>query len=224
MSELIHGNYVNFLMRKCRCTVCRDANRRESKRYRVQGPRNTMVDATRTHLHIQSLLAAGMSFNALAKTAGYSSRNALVSILESKRVRATTQARILAVTIESDTRPEAYVSALGSRRRLQALAAIGYSHRDLAAHLGVDRGDIQHVQSGSQKTVRRFRAEAIAAMFDTLSMTLGGNTRAAAYAARQRWAAPLAWDEGAIDNPKARPHGHEHRVIHARPSRRRAAA
>lgn len=224
MSELIHGNYVNFLMKKCRCDLCRDANRREQKRFRWHGPRYAMTDAAPAQAHIRALLDGGMALNALALTAGYASRNSVLDVLQRQRIRVTTEARILAVTPDRDRRPQRYVDALGSRRRLQALAAIGYSQRKLAALLDVDVTDIQRVQAGTQDVVRARRARAISDLYDELCMTHGGADRSVEHARRNGWAPPLAWDEGRIDDPKARPQGSGNRVIHERPTRRKAAA
>lgn len=94
------------------------------------------------------------------------------------------------------------VDATGTRRRIQALIALGYRHTILAVELGVSH-DVIRKRSLAPK-VNRDTAEAVAAMYERLSMTCPvGRThhervaisRARNLAARRGWAPPLAWDD-----------------------------
>jgi hypothetical protein len=93
------------------------------------------------------------------------------------------------------------VDATGTRRRLQALAAIGWPPRALAERLGIQPDNILR-----RHRVRVGTARLVAAVYDQLSMTPGPDTRSAAAARRRGWAPPLAWDDDSIDDPAARPH------------------
>ncbi|MCW2757010.1 MAG: hypothetical protein JWO46_756 [Nocardioidaceae bacterium] len=107
------------------------------------------------------------------------------------------------------------VPALGSQRRIQALAALGWSYTEIAAAAGMThRNHIRRIVVGQKgrpcRYLSRKTAAAIAAAFDKLSMTipdqrLSGRTRA--WARRQGWAPPLAWDDDTIDDPTVRPAG-----------------
>lgn len=93
------------------------------------------------------------------------------------------------------------VDATGTRRRIQALIAIGYRHTVLATELGVSH-DVIRKRSIAPK-VNRDTAAAVAGLYDRLSMTVPvGRTpgervaisRARNLAARNGWPPPLAWD------------------------------
>lgn len=100
------------------------------------------------------------------------------------------------------------VNSLGTARRLQALAAIGWSCPALAAELGYGSyAAVTYLQRRYRTTVLRSIAERVSAVYDRLSMTPGPSVRAVRTAARNGWAPPLAWDDDEIDDPTARPSG-----------------
>jgi len=101
--------------------------------------------------------------------------------------------------------PSAYVDMIGTRRRIEALRAIGWPTEIIAAEaLGWSRA-LRDLPRGP--LVLRTTADKIRAFYDTHSMTLGPSTRTRAHAARAGWAPPLAWDDDEIDDPQAQPHG-----------------
>lgn len=116
---------------------------------------------------------------------------------------------------------ETFVPRIGAARRIEALLALGWTHAHMRATSGVNTAVVLH-QDGEWITVRNHAR--IVAMYDELSMTLGPSARTRGRVAKLGYAPPLAWDEEQIDNPKARPHGSSNRVIHERPTRRKAAA
>lgn len=101
------------------------------------------------------------------------------------------------------------VDATGTRRRLQALAALGWSARAIGDRFG--RGDgIVHRWMTRSATVTRATAVMVDAWFTELAMTKPALDtvhdrysvgRARAHAARRGWVPPLAWDD--IDNDPA---------------------
>lgn len=99
------------------------------------------------------------------------------------------------------------VDSLGTVRRLRALSAIGWSQSYLAARLGKATSAVHILVVGRHDRVQRRIADAVAALYDELSMTPGPSEYARTTARRNGWAAPLAWDEDAIDQPDARPQG-----------------
>lgn len=95
------------------------------------------------------------------------------------------------------------VDACGVRRRLNALAAIGWSRHALAAELGCDRSNVQKIIRSARSTPET--AAAVRALYDRLSMIPGPHPAAAAVARRRGWPPPLAWDDDELDDPKGRP-------------------
>lgn len=95
------------------------------------------------------------------------------------------------------------VDATGTRRRIHALAAVGYSLAEQSRRLGMEI-------SGASAIARRTwvwvtTAEKVRALYDELSMVPGNNNRARNEAKRRGWPPPLAWDDETIDDPRARP-------------------
>lgn len=102
--------------------------------------------------------------------------------------------------------PKPLVPAIGARRRVEALARLGYTRADLSRRLGKHRDWIRKVTSNT--LIQRETFEIIAALYEQLCMTpatgpLANRTRT--WATRQGWPPPLAWDD--IDNPDERPDG-----------------
>ena len=98
------------------------------------------------------------------------------------------------------------IDATGTRRRLQALAARGWSSDDLGARLGVTGAAVR--QWTYRTRVQRDTAVKVADLYDELWDQPGCRTKTAARAAKRGWAVPLAWDDDEIDDPAALPrHG-----------------
>lgn len=103
------------------------------------------------------------------------------------------------------SRPAMMVPMIGTTRRLRALAAIGYSHRQLQAECGASLGQLSEWRNGKRLTIHCDNASAVAAMYERLSGTPGRSKKSRAAAQRNGWTPPLLWDDGAIDDPGARP-------------------
>jgi hypothetical protein len=92
------------------------------------------------------------------------------------------------------------VPGTGTRRRLQALVALGWSTHALEAELGQKRSYVSRLIT-ADSDVHAATAEKVAALYDRLSMTIPPAKtakRVRNYAAKQGWVPPLAWDD--IDN------------------------
>jgi hypothetical protein len=93
----------------------------------------------------------------------------------------------------------------GYRRRLQALQALGWTLQAIADRMGEpSTSHICYAANRSRKVTRK-RDQAMRAVYEELSMTLGPSDRARAHAERQGWPPPLAWDDDTIDDPAAIP-------------------
>lgn len=105
-----------------------------------------------------------------------------------------------------------HVDATGTRRRIQALAAMGWSANVIASRVGISEETLSKWRSAT--LVSRGTAKKVARWYDELSMLNPpvrdrwerysvGSTKGRARAAG--WAPPLAWDEETIDDPTAVP-------------------
>lgn len=99
-----------------------------------------------------------------------------------------------------------HVSALGASRRLQALAAIGYTTSMLADE-NLPESSLNSIRAGRQQQVRSSTDAAIRGLFDRLSLTPAPDSvssrRALRYARVYGWFPPAAWDD--IDDPDEQP-------------------
>jgi transcriptional regulator with XRE-family HTH domain len=96
--------------------------------------------------------------------------------------------------------------AVGTMRRLQALAALGWTPEDLAEQLGMHPSYVKDLRINRRANrVNTSTVEKVTDLFERLSATPGPSVRTRQHAERQGWAPPLAWDDDAIDNPDAKP-------------------
>ena len=203
-----HGSTTAYAKQGCRCDVCKVANSKRAKMWRLQRLRGVdhLVDADQLRDHVAMLMAAGMSFQAIAHCAGWTSRNGLADAMTHKRVKPRTLARVLAVKLDSDNRRDAYVDATGTRRRLQALAVNGWSSYYLAERLGHAHPDtVQEIRKGRTLTIRLRTKDAIGLLYEELWDKPGPNLRAANLAKKKGWLPALAWDDDLIDRPEHEP-------------------
>jgi hypothetical protein len=208
-----HGTRTAYVKDRCRCTDCTAANTTASRtaaRERVYGRWQPYVDAGPVREHIAALRAAGIGVERIAHLAGLSVRY-IRELAEhsrggssgTRRVRPDTATRILDIGISDASRaPHSRLDATGTRRRLQALIAIGWPTELLAAQLGRRPNSLQRSMTGESITART--AHDVATLYERLWNTRPprgtGDQRAAAdaaraYAAAQGWLPPLAWDD-----------------------------
>lgn len=101
------------------------------------------------------------------------------------------------------------IDGTGTRRRLQALMAAGWTAQSIAdAHPGWAPGKRGRdaVQALTQQArVRRTIAERVAAVYAQLEDEDGPSAQTRARAVRRGWAPPEAWRPEDLDDPDARP-------------------
>lgn len=210
-----HGTLTGYKIHRCRCDACTAANRRyvnRRERLIAYGRWEFMVDAAPVREHVHALGARGLGWKRVAKLSGVSN-GAMSKLLygdrghglaPTKRVRPATATAILAVRADLDTLADgANTDAAGTRRRIQALACLGWSLSEQARRLGwsvQNYSILQRRQKVGAKTARAVRA-----LYDELSMTPAGDRpgaeRARRDAARKGYLPPLAWDDDLIDLP-----------------------
>lgn len=172
--------------------------------WQFQQPAGPTVD------RVQALRRAGLSAGAIAAAAGLP-----LSVIaplfwyqthsNARRfVSPRTAAAIAAVTIR-DAPDWAWIPAIGTRRRVEALQCMGWSQRAIANELGVSVPAVGRVKS--RPRIQAAKARRIAEIYDAWSMTPGPDRRTRAWAAKEGYAPPLAWDETTIDDPDAEPCG-----------------
>lgn len=144
-----HGTRLAYVLDRCRCPACSRANTLDARRRRTAiayGRWTGLVDAAPARAHLQALRAAGLSLQRIARLSGVGQGtvNALVygqparHLPPPSQVRAGTERRLLAVDARAVTLPAGHrVPATGTRRRLQALAAIGWSIPALSEQLAL---------------------------------------------------------------------------------------
>lgn len=109
-----------------------------------------------------------------------------------------------------------FVNVTGARRRLRALACLGWSVAEIAARLEdvpgtvpVGTSTLDAIRSGrTHAAVRPQFDRAVRAAYDVLSMQPAPSgrsaTRAASHAVAKSWLPPLAYDEDQLDDPDPR--------------------
>jgi AraC-like DNA-binding protein len=218
-----HGTRAAYVKDHCRCTDCTAANTAASRtatRERIYGRWQPYVDAGPVREHIAVLRAAGIGVERIARLAGMSVSHIRDLAAQrrgdstaTRRVRPSTATRILAIAID-DAHLAQYsrVDATGTRRRLQALIAIGWPTELLAAQLGRRPNSLCRSMTGESVTART--AHDVATLFEqlwnnrpprTTSEQRAAADAARAHAAGRGWLPPLAWDN--IDTDPTPPPG-----------------
>lgn len=215
-----HGNRVRYVIDKCRCRPCRDAAsayQRDLDRRHLYG-RTIYVPADRARAHVRALQDQGMGWKRVARAAGIDTSvmwkllygDPSRGMAPSKRVRPTTEAKILATRL--DLAVGLPVDATGTQRRLQALVTLGWSIGQISAHTGIDRQPLDKAIHGGAISVGT--REGVRQAYDRLWNAAPPETnqreriaasRSRRRAALNRWAPPMAWDDDTIDDPATGP-------------------
>lgn len=218
----VHGTRACYVLDRCRCLPCTKANadaENERERLKLYGRYDKYVEAEPVRQHVRSLMAQGMGWKRVAAAAGLSPSTVWKTVYgdrtrfdgPTKRVTRKTAEAILAVQL--DLAAGARVPSHGTRRRLQALVALGWSQHKLARRLGWNDGNFG-VMLHHRGAVTVATADKVKSLYDELSMTppvpansydAAGIQRAKNRATYLMWLPPLAWDDDDIDDPFATP-------------------
>jgi len=210
-----HGTLTMRRRGECRtdpCDACRDvgnAYSRRNVRMRELGIVQ-LVDAERARQHVRRLLAAGMTVRQVEGASGVH-RTAIRVLLgdfpnrkPSRRIRPDTERALLTVRVAFFPAGGEMVDGAGTRRRLQALMAIGWTARDLGRMLGAQSCQLQ---VGKRSQVRADTARKVAALYAELENTPGPSSRTRTWARGRGYLLPAWWDADTIDDPHAEPDG-----------------
>lgn len=105
-----------------------------------------------------------------------------------------------------------YVPAIGTARRLKALAADGWPAVELARRLGVTQQMVSYLRNPPGRLVRRDNAERVAALFDQLEGHPGPSEWTRSRAVIAGWHTSMAWLYLDIDDHKVRPSSGQNRA------------
>jgi hypothetical protein len=201
-------------------------SRREYARWRARqiayGRWEPWLPAAPVREHVQALRGSGASARAIGRAACVSpmtvhrllNGESAQGCAAAHRMRAREARRLLAVTPRAATRAAARLDAAGSRRRLQALTAVGYSSTALAGHAGIAARTVGDLVNGHTRTVSPALHRTVAALYDELwdqppPEGTGAQRRAAAMArnrgAANSWPTPMGLDDEQIDDSSYRP-------------------
>lgn len=189
----------------------------DRRRYRLvgYGTWQPLVDAEPARQHIAALREAGHSLPEIQRRAHVSAAT-LARILyngvnkRAKRIRSEVAARILALPVTPPpVKPHTIIDGTGTRRRLQALVAMGWTLNALGPELGFHPRrltDLLHAERvlalTAQRIADRYR---IVQTWDPRAHGVPGRSfnMARNLAAREKWQGPLAWED--IDDPNCKP-------------------
>ncbi len=216
-----HGTQGAYTQDGCRCTPCTRANTATKREYRTAvayGRREGLVKAEPVRQHLADLRAAGFSLQSIADASGLalSSIGALVygvparELPPTTHVRVDTADRLLAVDPATAALPGgARIPATGSRRRLQALACLGWGTSALTTRTALTQRSLNRLLINSDvDTVTLDTAHAVATLYARLRLAppprrtqLQRNAarRSAARAQAAGWRPPHAWHDIDID-------------------------
>ncbi len=216
-----HGTYLANVKDGCHCPPCERAGRRHSKEgaYRTATGTSSYVPADRARAHVTSLLAT-LTIGQVEERSGVHRTAIRVLVGDfpgrpaSKRITRKTEAALIAVRparLGPETR--GLVDATGTTRRLRALVALGWPRKHLERRLGLSSRTAWLLTAAPrvQDQVTVGTRDAVRALYDELSLSVPGPSRAATrarnLAVARGWPPPLAWDDDVIDEPRARPRG-----------------
>jgi hypothetical protein len=193
-----HGNWD-----PCRCPLCKAAHNRACHQRALahsagQPPLYPCEPLVR---HIETLEAAGMSRDLIARQAEVShSTIKYIAIGLTKRCRRAAALRILAVS-PSDFDLQARHPTLGSRRRVQALYAIGHNHEVIGATAALSASSVSKLANGHSQYLDARTVDAVRRAYAELSVTAGASDKARSLATQRGWPGPAYWDDDDFENP-----------------------
>ncbi len=173
-------------------------------------PYRDQVDAGPAREHVRRLRAEGMSIAQIQYASGVN-RTAIRVLLgefpnrkQSAQIRQATSERLLRTRLNRGATINGMVSNVGTLRRLHALAAIGWTKREIARRLGMQSMTVQFGRSGE---IRAVMAQQVMELYDELQHTPGPSSRSVEYARSRGWLGPAWWDDDTIDDPLHVPEG-----------------
>lgn len=163
------------------------------------------VPAETVRAHIEHLVDMGFSYSAIAAAAGVGERTAyLIARRPQEHVLAAHAKRLMSVGHHPvPEQAGMLIPAIGVRRRIEALNALGWSQEGIGHQLGVSRSAAQEYRRSHSVYYGTWLA--VTRLYDELSSIQGPSKKARTHAIRNGYAPPMAWESLDIDHPDARP-------------------
>lgn len=205
------GTPTCYRAHACRCTECRQAGNAYDKRSKAGLTRRIP-----SHIIVRHLDRIGITDRDASRRSGiHATGIARMRNGTAATVRQDTARKLLALT--AGPANSGTIPAIGTVRRLQALAALGYTSEQIATHSGIPHDSVRNLLRATRPTVNGATATRVQHSYDAISMNTPPTgwvaDRQRRQAAGKGWPPPLAWDDDEIDNPDARPHlGEGHKV------------
>lgn len=186
----------------CACTDCTRERLRKHKLYNAGRPYRVPSDFAWKIL--AEKIDAGWTALALASATGLSDNLFGDHVTRYRRAgeRRHLSPATAAAIVRMGRPTKGQVGAEPFRRRVHALAAIGWSLEALAQESGVGFSTLGMISSRNERVSAKI-ANVIADTYDRLHMKPGPNSAVAKEARRKGWLPPLAWID--IDDPDERP-------------------
>lgn len=202
----------------CNCLLCRvhaAELRRDIFAQKAAGTWQPYVDTAAALAHVEMLHAQGMSYAHIARLARvdinaiHRMRGKYAALPASKQIRTESANRILALKAQFTRQaPDARIPNRGALRRIQALRAIGWPVNVLMEKSGLSNATFTDmprrawVKTSTQRAVESLYE----LLYDQNPAEHGVDPwivhRGKRYAAKRRWAVPLAWtDIDTDENP-----------------------
>lgn len=221
---IVHGTWRCYIDHECRRPECREAWRlygADRNRAIAYGRREVShpVPGDPARWRIEQLLEQGMKLQAIADHSGVSTVT-IARIRQGHGTSTRTQDAILrveaAVELATDEAPDrALVDGAGTRRRLRALAVLGWTCAKLAEHCSSSpqalrtamlKPETAPTLAGFSRSVTHLYEQ----LWDRHPPCKSRHEEARAARVRKNalergWAPPMAWDEESIDNPESGP-------------------
>jgi transcriptional regulator with XRE-family HTH domain/plasmid maintenance system antidote protein VapI len=200
-----HTPSTGCYKRGCKQPGCVAAGRRYAKllAYDMARGISRMHDTTQVRAHVERLVAAKWTHREIGNAAHVA--RATISYIAagqpetSKRIALA----ILSIPIGPPPKTPTHTEAVGSTRRIRALAFAGYTLVDLAGRLNMSDDRVSSIARGAVSVVRTSDAQLIARTYRQLADKPGPSERARADARKKGWAPLGVWDD--IDDPDAVP-------------------
>jgi hypothetical protein len=213
------------------------ATRQARRRRRLQayGQWQPFAPAEPVRQHVQAVRATGMSCAGIVRHTGVNS-GTIDHLLYGKapyppavKIRTENAEALLAYWPRLDDYDDgAIIDATGTRRRVQALAALGWPSNAVQQRVdhitlkAVERLRVnERVTARTARAVRDLYSEVSGKPAEHYGVTPWIAARTRTYAVKHQYAGPMAWDDDTIDDPQAKPDFGEELNFHERAQLRR---
>jgi transcriptional regulator with XRE-family HTH domain len=173
---------------------------------RLAGNSRTADAATaqRVVKHLRDLAANDMSHAQIAASAGVA-QSTVSDLIAGRTSPLSKNATKLLQVRRTDRTDTCMVSAVGAKRRLQALYWMRHPSRVVASETGLHEDTILGMARGRYDRTTAARVQRVRDAYDRLAMRHGSSEFARRFAVENGWHGPLAWDDDTIDDPNAVP-------------------